>query len=286
MDALVTTAWLEEHLHDPDLRILDATVDLDVATGMITSGRTRWESGHIPGAAFVDLLVELSEPDDRFAFAFPSAERFATVMGGLGVGDDTRVVIYDARDSMWAARVWWLLRCYGFDDAAVLDGGWTTWEAEGRPVSTAAPTPGAATFTPRARPGLIADEQVVLRAVGDDAAQIIDALSPREYRGELAFYGRPGHLPGAINVPARHLVDRHTQRFRPLAELRELFGPALTARRVVTYCGGGIAAASDAFALHLLGQDAVAVYDRSMAEWAADPDLPLVTGDGRQAAVS
>ncbi|MCU0271399.1 MAG: sulfurtransferase [Acidimicrobiales bacterium] len=259
MDALVTTTWLEEHLGDADLRILDATVDLDVGSGLVTSGRARWEAGHIPGAAFVDLLV---------------------VMGRLGIGDGTRVVLYDARDSMWAARVWWLLRCYGFDDAAVLDGGWTAWEAEGRPVSTEVPAHPAVSFTPRPRTGRIVGRDEVLRAIGDDATQLVDALGPREFRGELSFYGRPGHLPGASNVPARHLLDRQTRRFRPPEELRRLFGPAVTAKRVVTYCGGGIAAASDAFALHLLGQDEVAVYDRSLAEWAADPDLPLVTGDG------
>ncbi len=278
MEPLVSGAWLEDHLGDADLRVLDATVDLDVQAGQLASGRRRWEEGHIPGSAFVDLLVELSEPDDRYFFAFPSPERFATAMGALGVGDGTRVVIYDARDSMWAARVWWLLRCYGFDDVAVLDGGWTAWVAEGRPVTAEVTTPAAATFTPRPRPGLIVGREEVRRAIEDPGTRIVDALSRREYRGELAFYGRPGHLPGAINVPARTLVDRDTQRYRSLDELRELFGPAVDADHVITYCGGGIAAASDAFALHLLGHRDVALYDRSMAEWAADPDLPLVTG--------
>jgi len=279
VEPLVSTAWLEDHLGDGELRILDATVDVDVTTGQIESGRRRWESGHIPGSAFADLLVDLSEPDDRFAFTMPSANRFAAAIGGLGVGDGTRVVIYDARESMWAARLWWLLRTYGFDEAAVLDGGWIAWVGEGRPVTTDPSAYAATTFTPRPRLGLMVGKDVMSRAIGDAHTCIVDALGPREYRGELAFYGRPGHLPGAMNVPARRLLDRDTQCFRSLAELREMFRPALAAEHVITYCGGGVAAASDALALHLLGHRDVAVYDGSMAEWAADPSLPLVVGD-------
>ncbi len=275
----MSTAWLEDHLEDSDLRILDATVDIDVSTGKIEGGRPQWERGHVPGSAFADLLVDLSEPDDRFAFTTPSANRFAAAIGRLGVGDETRVVIYDARESMWAARLWWLLRTYGFDDAAVLDGGWVAWVAENRPISSDPSAPAGATFTPRPRPGLIVGKNEMQGALGDANTCIVDALGPREYRGEVAFYGRPGHLPGAVNVPARRLLDRDTQRFRPLPELRELFQAPLGAERTITYCGGGIAASSDAFALTLLGHRNVAVYDGSMAEWAADATLPLVTGD-------
>lgn len=117
------------------------------------------------------------------------------------------------------------------------------------------------------------------RALGDGRTCLVDALSRREYSGELAFYGRPGHLPGAINVPARKLLDRQSQRFRSEPELRALLAPALCAERVITYCGGGVASASDAFVLHRLGHPRVSVYDGSMMEWAADPTLPLELGE-------
>lgn len=210
----------------------------------------------------------------------PTPERFAAVVGALGVGDDTRVVVYDARESMWAARLWWMLQAFGHRKAAVLDGGWTAWVGEGRPQSNETAVPRPATFTPRPQPGLVVGKQEVLAAIDDDRTTIVDALTPKEYRGELAFYGRPGHVPGAVNVPARYIVDRDTQRFRPRDELRTIFDPALQAGSVITYCGGGVAASSDAFALRLLGREHVAVYDGSMTEWAADPDLPLVTGEG------
>lgn len=279
VDALVSTGWLAEHLEDDALVVVDATVDIDPTAGSVVSGRARWERGHIPGAVFADLLTDLSDPDAPTPLMMPSPDRAAEVFGGLGIGDGSRVVVYDGRESMWAARVWWMLQTLGHPDAAVLDGGWTAWEAEGRPVSTAVPAPRPATFTPRLQAGLFVGKEAVRSAIDDEQTIIVDALTPKEYRGEAAFYGRPGHLPGAVNVPARSIVDRETQRFRPLEELRELFGPALAADSVVTYCGGGVAASSDAFALRLLGHEHVAVYDGSMMEWAADPELPLVTGE-------
>lgn len=279
MEPLVRSSWLADHLGDDDLRILDATVDVDVATGQVLSGRPRWERGHIRGAVFADLLVELSDPEAPLPFTMPSTGRFAAAMERLGVGDGCRVVIYDARESMWAARLWWMLRAFGFDDAAVLDGGWSTWVQEGREVSTGAPEIRAATFTPHPRAGLVVGKARVVEAMDEEGTCIVDALTRREYRGELAFYGRAGHIPGAVNVPARRIVDRESQRFLPLDDLREMFAAVLRADRAITYCGGAIAAASDAFALHLLGFDDVAVYDGSMMEWAADPDLPLVSGE-------
>lgn len=279
MDPLVDAAWLEAHLAEDDLRVLDATVDVDVTTGQVASGRGRWEAGHIPGSAFADLLGDLSDPDGPYPFSWPSPARFADAIGRLGVADVVRVVVYDARESMWAARLWWLLRAFGFDEAAVLDGGWTAWIAGGHPVSTEAAPHRPATFTPRPRPELVVGTAEVRGALDDGRTCIVDALSRREYSGELAFYGRPGHIPGAVNVPARRIIDRDTQRFQPVERLREVFGPALEAERVVTYCGAGVAAASDAYVLHLLGHEAVAVYDGSMVAWSADPDLPLVTGD-------
>ena len=246
MEPLVSAAWLAEHLDDADVRVVDATVDVDVATGQVKSGWERWEAGHIPGAVFADLVTDLSDPDASLPFTMPGADRFAAAMGRLGVGDDSRVVVYDARESMWAARLWWMLRAFGFDEAAVLDGGWTTWLQEGRPVSTEAPEVARTTFTPRARPGLVVGKERVVEALLE---------------------------------PGTCIVDRDTQRFLPQRQLREMFGPVLHADHAITYCGGGIAAASDAFALHLVGFDDVAVYDGSMTDWCADPDLPLVTGE-------
>ncbi|MGE5183359.1 MAG: sulfurtransferase [Acidobacteriota bacterium] len=274
---LVPTSWLADHLHEPDLRIVDATVQITPAF-QVTSGRGDWERAHVPGAGFADLL-ELSDPSaPAFMFRMPTAERFAAYMGRLGIGDGTRVVIYDARENMWAARLWWMLRAFGFDAAGVLDGGWTSWRLEQR--ATCAQPCGAAptTFTAHPRPGLIVDQQEMLAALRDPSIRIVSALGRRSHRGEINEYGRPGHIPGASNVSAWALIDRSTQRYRAESELRALFGPLLDAKRIITYCGGGIASSSDAFVLHLLGHRDVAVYMAGLLEWCANPALPMEVG--------
>jgi thiosulfate/3-mercaptopyruvate sulfurtransferase len=286
---LVETDWLAEHLADPDLRIVDCTQYLprytdDVAITTV-SGRDHYAQGHIPGAAYVDLLGELSDRTRQGIYApMPPAEQFAAVMGRLGVGDGMRVVLYDDFLGMYAARIWWMLRAFGFDNAAVLNGGWQKWTREERPVSTEPATYPAATFTPRPRPGLIASKEEVLAAIGEKDTRIINALLEPEYTGDPAFpqhYGRAGHIPGSFNVPFASAVDMAgDMRFVPEDELRQRFAAvgALESTRVITYCGGGIAASQTALLLTLLGHEHVALYDGSMTEWGADPTLPLVTG--------
>lgn len=277
IEPLVSASWLTEHLTDPDLRIVDATVQI-TPLFQITSGHTDWERSHIPGAVFADLL-QLSDPAaPPFLFKMPSAEHFAGYLGTLGIGDGVRVVIYDARENMWAARLWWMLRAFGFDNAAVLDGGWTNWRREQRPVCAVPCAYPPATFTPRPRSGVVVDKQAVIAAMGDRATKIVSALGRRSHRGEITEYGRPGHIPGAGNVSAWTLIDKTTQCYRPLAELRSLFGSLLDAPRIITYCGAGIASSSDAFVLHLLGHRNVAVYMGGLMEWCADPALPMELG--------
>lgn len=279
---LVSTAWLEENLGRPDLRILDCTVFLrppaEGRTGYtVEPGREHWAAGHIPGAGFADLANDLSDRSQRLRFMQPSAEQFAAAMSSYGVGEGTRVVLYDSAMNMWAARVWWLLRIFGFDNAAVLDGGLRKWKAEGRALGTEPPNYPPATFVARPRAGLMATKEEVLAAIGDGGTCIIDALAAEQYAGKTLTYGRPGHIPTAANVPAMAIIDPQTHAYLPLETLRERFvaAGAEPGKRLITYCGGGIAASSDAFALAMLGYENVAVYDASLSEWAADPSLPL-----------
>jgi thiosulfate/3-mercaptopyruvate sulfurtransferase len=285
-DLLVETGWLADHLADPDVRVLECTVYLhpaaDVAGGYrVESGRARWAQGHIPGAGFADLHEELSDRSSPLRFMMPPAAQFAEAMGRSGVGDGVRVVLYDRFVNMWAARVWWMLRAFGFDAAAVLDGGWRKWTREGRPVATDDGARPPRAFTARPRPALVADKAGVLAALGDERACVLNALTDEQHRGTGGVtYGRPGRIAGSVNVAARGLVDPETHAYLPADALRARFAAvgALDAGRVITYCGGGIAASSDAFALALLGRDDVAVYDASLSEWAADPGLPMERG--------
>lgn len=281
---LVETGWLAQHLDDPSVRVLECTVILhpDPDRGYrVESGRAAWEAGHIPGSGFADLPQDLSDPDSALRFMMPPADRFAAGMSRYGVGDGVRVVLYDRAQNMWAARVWWMLRAFGFDDAAVLDGGWRKWTLDGRPISSAPDAPRPARFVARPRPGLFVGKEAVLGTLGDRAACVVNALTEEQHRGTGGVtYGRPGRIAGSANVPARAIVDPKTHAYLPPDELRKRFAQAgvLDAGRVVTYCGGGIAASSDAFVLFLLGHDDVAVYDASLSEWANDPSLPMETG--------
>lgn len=283
---LVETGWLQDHLGDPDLRVLECTVFLrrseqgGKSVVVRESGRAAWAEGHIPGSAFADLITDLSDQSAKLPFMMPPAEQFAESMGRLGVGEGTRVVCYDRAGHAWAARVWWMLRAFGFDNAAVLNGGWKKWTLEGRPVSTKPPSYPPARFVAHPREQLIADKAEVLAAIADGGVCVVNALSAQQHRGEISAYGRPGHIPSSVNLPHEAALDPQTGAYLPAEPLRQMLAASGIdgAKRVITYCGGGIAASGDALLLTLLGAEDVAVYDGSLSEWAADPALPLEVG--------
>lgn len=285
---LVTTDWLAENLDAAGLRILDCTVYLrprdDGKPGYaVVSGREDWAASHIPGSGFADLPGDLSDQANPLRFMMPPAEQFAAAMGRYGVSDASDVVLYDRAGNMWAARIWWMLRAFGFDRARILDGGWTKWTAEGRAVTDAAATYPRGAFTARPRPELIATKDDVLAAIGSGQTCIVNALNGAQHRGEVAPYGRAGHIAGSVNVPAMGaggVVDPETQLYLPTGEVRARFevAGARPEQRLITYCGGGIAASSAAFAATMAGYPKVALYDASLSEWAADPSLPMEMG--------
>ncbi len=281
---LVETEWLAEHLGDADLRVLECTTILrpgDDGRLRAESGRPAYEAGHVPGSGFADLPGDLSDRESELRFMMPPAAQFAEAMSSYGVGQGTRVVLYDRAGGMWAARIWWMLRAFGFDEAAVLDGGLSKWAAEGRATSETVSAYPHGEFVARPREGLIADRGEVLAAIEDGGTCVLNALTAEQHRGEgAARYGRAGRITGSVNVPANSLIDPETKAYLPLEELRARFASAGadTAERVIAYCGGGIAASSDAFVLTLLGYQNVAIYDASLSEWAADESLPMEVG--------
>lgn len=276
MDSLVDAHWLSAHLDDPDLVVLDCSVEVSGASGAMkmTSGRASYDAAHIPGAAFADLVVDLSDTSQSIGFAVPTVEAFCAAMERLGVGDDTDVVLYDTSGSMWAARVWWMLRWVGFDRAAILDGGLPAWTAAGHLTADEAVTCESRSLTPRPRTDLIADRDEVLRSIDDEQVRLLDTLPEQHFRGEFAMYERPGHIRNAINVPMFAALD-DSGRIAANDRVIETHGGELE-QRAITYCGGGIAASLNAFAMTRAGYTSVAVYAASLQEWAADPTLPMV----------
>ena len=280
---LVSTDWLAKHLGDDDVRVFETTVFLHRGEGTVRaeSGRSQYETGHIPGAGFLDLQADFSDNDQPYRFMMPSPEAFAEAAGGYGISDASKLVLYDRLGSQWAARFWWMFRSMGCTNAVVLDGGWNRWTAEGRPTSADPAAYPAATFTPTHDPARFADLNEVKAFMEQGGGScLINALGRDQHSGADggSGYGRAGHIPGATNVPSGELTDPETGLYRPADELAALFTAAGAdpSQRVVTYCGGGIAASNDAFILAMLGYQNVAVYDASMSEYAADPSLPLV----------
>jgi thiosulfate/3-mercaptopyruvate sulfurtransferase len=212
----------------------------------------------------------------------PSVAQLEAAFGRHGLGNGARVVLYSIGTAMWATRFWWMLKSLGFDGAAVLDGGFDKWQAEGLPVERG-PAKGypAATFSAKPRPGRFVDKQAVLAATKDPGTVIVNALGPQFHKGlEPSRYGRPGRVPGSVNVPAASLADPETKAFTSLADAAAKFAAAGVAKdkHVIAYCGGGISATVDLFLLHQLGFDDLTLYDASMGEWAKDPALPIEKG--------
>ena len=281
--ALIGTEELAGSLRQPNLRIYDCTTYLEPTPPgsdgpyIAVAGRRTFEDAHIPGSDFLDLQGEFSDATTRLRFMMPATAQLEAAFGRHGLGANSRVVLYSIGSMMWATRFWWMLRSLGFDRAAVLDGGFDKWKAEGRPTESG---PAPTTFAASPRPGLFVDREAVLGALGSPGTVIVNALGPQFHKGlEPSRYGRPGRIPGSVNVPAASLVNPATKAFTTLADAEaKLAARGVTQdRKVICYCGGGISATMDLFLLHQLGYDNLTLYDGSMGEWAKDGSLPIET---------
>lgn len=279
MHPLVSTDWLAEHLHDPDLRVVDLRWYLDPSR----RGAEAYRQGHIPGAVFLDIDQDLSAPGGGRGrpagrHPWPPPEQVARVLGAAGIGAGVRVVAYDDQAGATAARLWYLLRVHGHDHVAVLDGGLTKWLSEGRPLATEVPAPAATRFEARLQPGsVVAKAEVAARPAG---SLLLDARAAERHRGETEpIDPRAGHIPGARNAPyAGNLTSGPTPVFRPAAELRARYA-ALGAAQTepIVYCGSGVTACHNLLALHLAGLGG-RLYAGSWSEWSADESLPIAMG--------
>jgi len=286
MNTLVDTDWLQSHLGDPALVVLDATVVLPSprfdGDYRVASGQAGWLQAHIPGALHADLLSALADTRASYSFALPAAKALAQALATLGVGAGSTVVIYDRADGFWAARLWWMLRGLGID-AAVLDGGLDAWRLAGQALHSGPVTPIAITdpLAINPRPELWIDRTGVEAVVAGNApGLLVCALGAALFEGTAPTrYARRGHIPGSGNLPARSLFDAHG-RYLPKDALALAIGPTLLHSEgpLILYCGGGISAAANALALTLLGRQDIMIYDGSLQEWAADTRLPMTTG--------
>lgn len=272
---------LARMLDDPLLRILDATVFLVPGENgyRAESGLADYRREHLPGAVFMDLIRGFSDPSSGLGFTLPEPATLAAAFGALGVSERHRVVVYSSGHLMWATRAFWLLRHLGHERVSVLDGGLAGWRAAGHAPETGDARHPVCEFVAKPRPELFVGLDEMQRAGGQPGVCTVNTLSPEVYAGTGPLhYGRRGHIPGSINLHYEDLVDagrlRSPDQLRATLRARGL----LDADRVITYCGGGIAATSDAFTLRRLGAREVSVYDGSLVEWSKDASLPMQTG--------
>lgn len=283
MESLVSTEWLAEEIGSSDLRIVDASSHLPITN---RDARAEYAAAHIPGAVFMDL-AGLVDPESEVPAALPTAEMFASRMQKLGLGDGSRIVLYDDSDVRTAGRAWYMFKLFGAQNVAILDGGLAKWRTEGRPLESGTQTLKTRHYTAWREPGKVRSKADMLANLDSRAEQVVDARDEGRFVGTVPDF-RPGvpsgHIPGSVNLPFYELYNADGT-FKNKAGIRKAFEDAGVdlSRPVTTTCGGGVTAAVLCFALHLLGKDDdVSLYDGSWSEWAVDPDTPKETGPALQ----
>jgi thiosulfate/3-mercaptopyruvate sulfurtransferase len=278
-EALVSTEWLAANLSDPNVRILDSSFK---QPGIMPTAREDYDAGHIPGAVFFDI-DDVAEPGTSLPHMIPSPARFAEKMAERGIGHEDKVIVYDANGLSSAGRAWWMLRLFGHDKVALLDGGLPKWKAEGRPLETAAPTIPERRFRALFDSDLVRGKATLVANVSSHWEQVVDARAAGRFDGtaEETWPGRRrGHIPGSRNLPFDQVTDPDTKQLKSAEELAALFAHAGVAldRPIVTSCGSGVTACALAFALYLIGHERAAIYDGSWSEWGLPDGPPIATG--------
>lgn len=277
----VSAEWLNGELNKPDLAVVDGSWYLPA---MKRDGKAEYLASHIPGAVYFDI-DEVADHSSNLPHMLPSPEVFALHMARLGIGDDTRVVVYDGAGLFAAPRVWWTLKTFGAKDVRILEGGFPAWCAEGYPVESGAVSRNPANFAPKFDASAVADLEDVERALDENSAQVIDARPAGRFRGE-APEPRPGvasgHMPGSLNVPSGAVLDGN--KLAAAEKIEAVFRDAGfdPDQPVIASCGSGVSAAILWLALEKIGKSPQAIYDGSWSDWGSKPGQPIATGAAKK----
>lgn len=280
-DLLIDVNTLSQRLNDDNLRIFDTSVFLTPQQGggyLVESGREKYQTAHIPGAGFIDLIKHWSNASSILNFTLPDEQRLGEVISEAGIGNSNEVILYSSGNLMWATRAWWLLHYAGHDNVKIVNGSFNAWREAGLTTESGDKRYPESAFELATKHAVIANIEEIERGLNGKICTI-NALDQSLYEGSGGFYyTRRGHIPGSKPMSYSSLLCE--QYFLPADDLEAHLNAqdALSSDRVITYCGGGIAATIDAFACKLMGQNNVAVYDGSMSEWVLDDSRPLTVG--------
>ena len=278
--------WLNENLDNTKVRIFDCTTYLlyqdenPSLPYIVESGFKEYQISHIKNSAYLDLQKDLSDNSSKFRFTLPDYHTLAKNFSNLGVGDDFHIVLYSRNGLQWATRIWWMLYVLGFKNLSILDGSFNEWKKNNLPTESKINIFEKSEFKIEINNKIFVDKNRVLGSMNTKECVILNSLTEDLHNGENPRYGRPGRIPGSLNIPFHELTDLEKGCFKSPSECLEVFKKKGIPQdsRVLNYCGGGIAASLDAFVLFQLGYDDIEIYDNSMSEWATDENLPIEIG--------
>lgn len=282
-EIFVQADWLQERSGDPDVAILDVRAGFrprPPGPSDFFSMRSNYEAGHLHGAQYLHMVDDLSDPNGSFPFTALDATQVHRLIGTLGFSNEQTLVLYGGAVHPVTHRCWWMLRQAGARDVRLLDCTYDDWVNDGRPVTREPVAVDPQIFDGFAKTDWIATKATVLAAIEDPTIGLVNALTEEQFEGRGQFYGRPGRIPSSLSVPAANLTDPISGALRNPDELQEAFDKAGANKfeRLITYCGGGIAASTAFLALKLIGWDHIALYDGSLMEWNDDPVAPIEVG--------
>ena len=285
-EAIVDCEWLKDQLGNKNIRLYDCTTYLHYTDSHplkpydVESGLEDYIKSHIPGAAFLDLQNEFSDQTSPYRFTLPDYGVLAETFKRHGIGVPHQIILYSRNGMQWSTRFWWMIHVLGYKNVSILDGGFNEWERLNLPIETKEIRFNPAEFEVNIDPEIFVGKEEVLGAIDDKNSLLINALTEDLHLGENPRYGRPGRIPESINIPFHEFVDSNSNKLKSVHSVFDLFNQSDVnpENKIINYCGGGIAATLNTFALYQLDFKKIQIYDNSMSEWAMDNELPIESG--------
>ena len=281
--AIISCEWLNRNLENKRVRLYDCTTYLNYTDNHpskpydVESGYQDYLKEHIPGASFLDLQNQISNIESQYKFTLPEVDILGDRFGKLGIGQPYHIILYSKNGLQWATRVWWMIYMLGYTNVSVLNGGLKEWKRLDYDLESGESFYSETAFLNPEDQSFFVGREQTLDAMNDNSCFLINALTSDIHNGESTRYGRPGRIPGSINIPFSDLMDVNTHMLKSPKEALSAFEKHNITKdsEILNYCGGGIAATLNAFVLYQLGFEKLKVYDNSLSEWAMDKTLPM-----------